>query len=322
MRSSGHVVGVTDELDGHVLLVAQVVERLGDLLDELSGHAHGLVAEVERRHQVPDPRPVRVPLAVAQLAHRLHPAHLDALDLLGDDDLLEPHLAVQLVVPDLDLHAAVLRPSPGRGVAGDRLGVARPLEGDGLRRQRQRRLQELRHLAGPLAGEARVVPVDPGQARRERLVVGVAHEVQPHVGQVAHAVEDAPQAFDAARRDVGDAGLEADRRHHVAELHDLRLGAHHLALFEPVPGIGRQHLGVARPLGEGPVAGQMPLDRLARRELDDALAARRQRGQQQPRQEQPGVSRHRAHLRPCPLTRAGSGGPPRRQYTSRSIVSG
>ena len=64
----------------------------------------------------------------------------------------------------------------------DRAAVARPLEGDRLRRQLERALEQLGDLACALARQAVVVPKLAEQAAAQRLVVRVANDLQPHVG--------------------------------------------------------------------------------------------------------------------------------------------
>jgi hypothetical protein len=168
-----------------------------------------------------------------------------------------------LVVPDFDLHTSVQGSSLGRGIRCDRLGGAGPFEGDGLRRQRQRRLDELGHLSGAFPGEPGVVAVDPGQRVRQRLVVGVAHQVQSHVLEVPHAPENALELQDRARGNVRDSGLEPDRRNDVPELDRLHGVGKHLALLQPVPGCPVEQLRIVDPLPERHVARQMLLDGLA-----------------------------------------------------------
>ena len=245
-----HVVGVADEADPHVLLVAQVVERLPDLPGELLGQSGGLVLVAQRRDQVPDARAARVALLIAHLADRLDAADLDPLDVLGDEHLLLAQAFLRLVVPDLDLDAPVQGPAIRGRVAGDRPRVAGPFERDRLGRQPERDLEELRHLAGALAREARVVAIDAREPVGERLRVGVTDEVQTHVPAVAHAVEDLAEPLDVAARDVRDAGLEADRRHDVRELDGLELLARDLLRLEPVAGLALEQRGIARPSAE------------------------------------------------------------------------
>ena len=60
------------------------------------------------------------------------------LKVLGHDDFFLAGALHGLVVPDLDLDATILCPAIRRRVARDRMRVARPLERNGLRRQRQR----------------------------------------------------------------------------------------------------------------------------------------------------------------------------------------
>ncbi len=227
-------VGEADELHDDVLLAVQVLQRLAYLLDERLGDVQSLFVEVERWHQVLHTRAPRLALQVPQLADLLDATDLDLPELGGDDHLLRRCLALALVVPDLDLDPAVLRAALRRVVARDRRRVARPLEGHRLGRKSERVLEELRDLARALAREARVVAVHLGESLRERLRVRVADQVQPHVRQIAHPVEHAAQLLDGAGRDVRGARTEVDRRHHVLELHDLRLLACDLALLEHV----------------------------------------------------------------------------------------
>ena len=93
------VVGVADEPDRHALLVPQVVERLPDLSGEVFGNGSGLVLVPQRRDEVPDARPRRLAFLESHLADGLHPADLDALDVIG-------------------LHSAFERPFPECLVAG------------------------------------------------------------------------------------------------------------------------------------------------------------------------------------------------------------
>ena len=208
-----HVIRVTDEPDPHVLLVAQVVDCLTDLPGELLGQAGGVVLVAQRGHQVPDARAARVALQVAHLADRLDAADLDLLEVRGDEHLLLAQAFPRLVVPDLDLDAPIERPAIGGRVAGDRPRVAGPFERYRLRRQPERELEELGHLAGALARQPRIVAIDLREPLRQRLRVGVTHEMHAHVPAVAHAVEYLAEALDVAARNVRHAGLEAYRRH-------------------------------------------------------------------------------------------------------------
>ena len=307
------VIGESNELDRHVLLVAEVVERFAHLSDKVRRDLDALASEMQRRDQVLHPSTVRVTLAVAQLAKRFRSADLDPLDLLGNDDLLGRDLLADLVVPDLDLDAPVARSSLGSGVGGNRLGVAGPRKGDGLGRKSQRRLDELSNLTSALSGESSVVSVDPGEATRQRLIVGMADHVEPNVVEVSHTLENDAQPIDVASWNVGDAGLESDRRHDVRELDRVRLQGEHVSLLELVSRLAFEQLRIASPERARWVARHVPLDRLAERGLHDFLGRSDRRHQEEPRQNQASTIHHGHHLF--------SGGAPRRQNTSGSIVS-
>ena len=307
------IVGEADQLHGDVLLVAQVVQRLRHGSGELSRDPHHLFVPAQRRDQVAHPGAPRVAFLVAQLADRFHATDLDPLDVLCDQHLLAGDGVAHLVVPDLHLDAPVLRAAGGAGVAGDRPRVAGPFEGDGFRRQAQRHLEEFGHLAGALARQPGVIAVDPRQRRRQRLVVGMPDQVQAHVAAVLHAVQHPPQGLDVARRDVRHAGLEADRRHHVRQLHRLDFFRRHLAQFEPVAGLGAQWLRIDRPFRDCFIWRQVAFHRLrgrgplrVQRQAGQALGDRRAGAQQQA-----AALQHGAHL-PSP----------RRQNISDSTLSG
>jgi hypothetical protein len=79
---------------------------------------------------------------------------------------------------------------------------------------------------------------DPGEGARQRLVVGVPHQVEPHVLQVLHAAQDAPEPLHGAGRNLRDAGRVSDRRNHAGELGDLDVVRDHLPLLQPVAEFG------------------------------------------------------------------------------------
>ncbi len=236
-----HVIRVADEADPDVLLVAQVVDCLANLPCEFLARAGRVVLVTQRGHEVPDARTARVTLQVAQLADRLDTADLDLLEVLGDEHLLLAQAFLRLVVPDLDLDAAIERPAIGGCVAGDRPRVAGPFERNGVRRQPERELEELGHLARALTRQARIVAIDLREPLRQRLRVGVTDEMHPHVPAVPHAVEDLAQPLDIAARNVGHAGFEAYRRHDARELDGFDLLADDLLRLEPVAGFAFEH---------------------------------------------------------------------------------
>ncbi len=268
------VVGVADEPDRHVLLVPQVVERLPDLFDEVFGNGSGLVLVPQWHDEVPDARPPRMAFPVSQLADGLHPADLDALDVIGDDDFFVPEGVPDLVVPDLHLDATVERPALFGQVRGNRLRVAGPLVGDGFGRQPERRLEVLGHLAGTLPGEARIVPEDAHQRVGERLRVRVPDEVDADVSAVPHALEDPGELVDVVGRNLRHTRFEPDRRNDILQLDGLEFLADDLPDLQPIAPLAVEQIRVLRPLPECLVAGQMPLDRLAQLGLVDRSGAR------------------------------------------------
>ena len=264
-----HIVGEADELDHHVLLVGQVLQRARYLQRELRGHVDGARLVAQRRHQVQHPGALLVALHVAQLADRLDAADLHPLELIGHHPLLERHRILELVVPDLHLDPAVERPAGRGGVRGDRLRVPRPLVDDGIRCQAERALEVLGHLAGPGLGQARVVAIDLLKPRRERSVVRMAHQVQAHVVTVTHLVEHGAQLGDGVGRDVRHSGLEVDGLDHVGELD--RIGRDGLHFHQPdlVAAERLEPLRLERPALHRLLARQMPLGGLVDRRLAD-----------------------------------------------------
>ena len=146
--------------------------------------------EVERRDQVLHARAPRLTFAVAELADRLRAADLDALDLVGDDDVLDLGLGLALVVPDLDLDAPVQRPALVAWSFGA-IGWVSPAHSKEIASGGSASAFWMNSATSPARSRERpcVVAVDPGEPLRQRLVVGVADEVQPHVLEVAHPVE-------------------------------------------------------------------------------------------------------------------------------------
>ena len=213
-----HVVGVADQLDRDVLLLLQVLQPTLHLRDERFRNFRRFVVE-QRLDQIADAGAMRVAFLEAHLTNGLHTADLHALEVLLDQHLLVDERSLGLVVPHLHFDAPV-HGAPFRGRVGrDRSRGAGPLVRDRLGRQRQARLQELSNFAGALARQPGVVAVDTRQLSGERLVVGVAHQMQAHVTTVAQIVEHLAQRLDVALRNVRDARVEADRRHDVRELH-------------------------------------------------------------------------------------------------------
>ncbi len=267
------VVGVADETDRHVLFVPQVVERLHDLFGEVFGDGRGLVHVPQGHDEVLDARPPRVAFLVVQLADGLRPADFDALDVVGDDDLLVLEIAPDFVVPDLDLDATIERPALFGQVRGDRLRLAGPLVGDGFGRKAERILEVLGHLAGTFPGEARVVPEDAHQGVGQRLRVRVPDEVDADVLTVPHPLEDLGELVDVLGRNIRHAGFETDRRYDVLELDGLELFSGDLLHLQPVAALAVEQSRVLRPPRERLVAGEMPLDLLARPYRFDRVGA-------------------------------------------------
>jgi hypothetical protein len=110
-------------------------------------------------------------------------------------------------------------------------------------------------------------------------------EVHSDVPPVAHAVEDLPEALDIAGRDVGDAGLEADRGNEVGELDGLELLARHLLCFQPVAPLALELRRIACPLAVGLVVIEVALDGLADRRVDDLCGRNARRGQESVRKQ-------------------------------------
>ena len=205
-------------------------------------------------------------------------------------------------------------------VAFDATGfvVAGPFVGDAFGRQAQRALQELGDFAGALARQTFVVAEDGRKRRRQRLGVGVADEMQPHVAAVAHAFQDVAQLGDRAVGNLGDTDGKVDRRHEVHELDGLELLGRDLAHLETVAGLRAQQARVVHPLRRLDLAGQVPLDGFAARGVAEEL--RVGRGTRQ-RGEQHVLDGSRIHSR-FPLRRSrASVGSSRRQKTSGSMVS-
>ena len=120
------IVRVTDEADNDIFLVGEIVECLADAFDEYIVDIDRLGIEMQRCDQVLYARSLRVAFDIAQLAHGLHTANLDALYLVRHEEFLEAGLLRHLVVPDFDLDAAVESPAFVGLVAGNRQCIAGP----------------------------------------------------------------------------------------------------------------------------------------------------------------------------------------------------
>ena len=184
---------------------------------------------------------------------------------------------LRLVVPHFHFDAPVQGAALRRRVGRDRLRRAGPLIGDRLGRQSEARLQELGDFAGALARQARVVAVDARKLVGQRLIVGMADEVQPHVAPVAQIIEHLAQRFDVALRDVRDARFEPDRRDDVRELHRRHPLGMHRAHLDAVARLLLQQVADPAPTAQRLVGRQIALDSLAERRLDDVLRLRCQR---------------------------------------------
>ena len=273
---------------------------------------------MQRRDEILDTCTFRMTFHIAQLANRLHAADLDALDLLRHEEFLERDLFGDLVVPDLDLDAAVQRAACLGLVARNRVGIAGPFIRDSLGRQRQRGLEVLGHLAGALARQPGVVAVDFDEPRRQRSAVGMADEVQAHVEAVLHAFENLGQRLDRRVRDVGNARFEADRRYEVGELDRFDLVLERLAQLDAIALDRVDAIGVLDPLRDAAVERQVTLGRLADFGLVDVLGHDGRGGQHEAEQQQALQFPEGVH---SSTSRGSSGGPPRRQNTSGSTTS-
>jgi hypothetical protein len=172
-----------------------------------------------------------------------------------------------LVVPDLDLDAPILRAAGLGLVRRNGLLIAGPLVRDGLGGKRERALQQLGDLACAFARQTFVVAEHGRQRWRQRLRIGMAHEVQPHVAPVAHPVEDSAQLENGLVRNLRDTDFEPDRRHEVRELDGFRLLGRDFTHLEPIAGRRVHEIRVVDPLRERAVARQVALDGLAARRL-------------------------------------------------------
>ncbi len=100
------------------------------------------------------------------------------------------------------------------------------------------------------------------------------HEVQAHVPAISHALENAAQLGNRAVGDVRDAGFEPDRRHQVRELDRLELLGLDLACLDGIALLGIQIVRIMDPFHDRLVAGEMALDGLADRWLEQDLRLR------------------------------------------------
>ncbi len=316
-RATGErdAIGIADELDDDVFLVGEIPQAFGNLFNELFGHLDGVGLEVQRCNQVLDPGAARVAVDIAQLAHRFHAADLDRLYLVLDQHFLERRLLANLVIPDLDLHAAIERAALFVRVGRGGLGVALPRIGHALGRQRERRLHVLGDLARAFARQAHVVAVDFHEPRRQPLAVGVADEVQAQVHAIAHARENLAERLDRRLGNLGHAGLEVDRRHEPGQLDRFETVLEALAQLDRIAEFGVDALGILYPLHERLIERQVTLDGLAHRLF---INVRGDDCERQQHEESGDQLAEGAHWSP-PF--GVFTGPPRRQWTSGSITS-
>ena len=108
----------------------------------------------------------------------------------------------------------------------------------------------------------------------------------------------------------------------LGQLDGLELLAHDLLCLEPIAGLALERRGIAYPLPERLIVVQVPLDGLAQRRVDDVLGVDDGQGRHEARQKQQRYALvHTDHLPDGSRTADFSGGPPRRQKTSGSMVS-
>ena len=279
------IVGKTDKLHGHILLAGQIRQRLADLLVELRRNAHGLVVDMQRGDQVADARALRMAFLVAQLAHRLHPADLDAVGLPGNDHFLLDQLLAHLVVPHLDFDAPVLRAPRFAGIARHRSRLAQAFIGNRFRRQTQPLLEIFRHRPGALARQRLVVTVGLADRALQGQVVGMPDEVQTDIGAVLHAPQDVAQPRKIVLRYACLAGAETNRRHDILELDGLHVPGRQFAHFQDVAGFCIRALA-AQPLGARRIGAGMLLGGRSGSRRPGLLGAQRcrcQAGEQQER---------------------------------------
>ena len=228
-----------------------------------------------------------------------------------------------LVVPHLDLDAAVLRAARLRRVRSRRAAVspahsyAMPSAG-----KNERALQQLGDLAGALARQAlrcrRIRPPAPATAaayRRGRR--GAAARCAGRACRRGFA-----QLRDRAVGNLRDADGEADRRHEVRELDRLELLGRDLLHLEAVAGARVEEIRIVHPLRRLDLAGQVPLDGLAARRLAQQLRLGGASPHASAAANEACANRCCALHSRFPLRRSrASVGSPRRQNTSGSIAS-
>jgi hypothetical protein len=155
----------------------------------------------------------------------------------------------------------------------------------------------------------------------------VTDEVQPYVASLAHPLEDPAELDDGRAGDLGDARLEADRRHEIRELDGRQPLGRDFAHLDAIAGLRVDGRRVVHPRRRLDLARQMALDGLAPRRLAEQLrvgACAEQRGREhdgRPAMQERGHEPQRLHSR-FPLRRSRAPvGSPRRQKMSGSMAS-
>ena len=120
------VIGVADEFHNDVLFIAEILEALPDPLDEHIVDIDAFGVEMQWRDEVLHSRPLGMSIDIAQLAHGLHAADLDALDFVRHQYFLERDTFGDLVIPDFDFDSPVQAATCFGQVGRHRLCIAGP----------------------------------------------------------------------------------------------------------------------------------------------------------------------------------------------------
>ena len=112
----GQTIGKANELDDDVFLVIEVAEPFLHLFNKCLVNLDCTVAVMHRGNQILYPGAFCVSVDIPEFTNRLDATNFDRLYFVLNQELFQPNLITQFVVPYLDFNTSILRPARSRTI--------------------------------------------------------------------------------------------------------------------------------------------------------------------------------------------------------------